>query len=156
MAKIRLACCPPPMAIDPIHIKHRIEIPGSDLSLEYARSGGPGGQHVNTTDTAVRMRFDLAGNTTLHPAIKARIQAAHANDITKEGELLITSQRHRSRAANVDDARDKLANLVRAHLQAPKARRATKPTKGSQKRRLKAKTKRGEVKAGRGRVRRDD
>jgi len=140
---------------DPLPIHDHLTIPGADLSYEFSRSGGPGGQHVNTTDTRVRLRFALAACAALHPAVKARIRAAVPGMLTSDGELLIVSDRNRSRQRNLDDARQRLADLVRAHLKPPKRRRPTKPTKGSKRRRLEGKKRRGEIKSKRGRVRED-
>jgi ribosome-associated protein len=140
---------------EPLRITERIVIPATDLSYEYARSSGPGGQHVNTTDSAVRLRFAFEQTTAIGPGVKDRIRRARPNDVTQDGELLITSERHRSRAQNVDDVRQKLVDLITAHLVPPKKRVKTKPTRASQERRKDAKSKRGAVKQGRGRVRDD-
>ncbi|MCB9681666.1 MAG: aminoacyl-tRNA hydrolase [Alphaproteobacteria bacterium] len=140
----------------PLTIHERLEIPAADLSVSYVRAGGPGGQHVNTSDTAVRLRFALDANTTLHPTVKARIKAAHPSLVTQDGELLIQADRHRSQTMNLDDACSRLVDIVRNHLVPPKPRRPTRPTKGSQQRRLAAKTRRGAIKQHRGKVGRDD
>jgi ribosome-associated protein len=104
----------------------------------------------------VQLYFALATNRTLHPSAKARIRAAHPSMLNADGDLIIAVDRHRSRKMNVDDARSRLADIVRRHLHPPKPRRATKPTKGSKKRRLDGKTRRGAIKRNRGRVRHDD
>lgn len=140
------------MTDDPIRINDHLEIPAADLSYEYARSGGPGGQHANTADTAVRLRFDLQGTRAIAAGVKARLRQARPGAITADGELLVTSERHRSRTMNIEDARNKLAELVREHLKPPKRRRPTRPTRASKKRRLEGKKKRGDVKSKRGRI----
>ncbi|MFM2162796.1 MAG: hypothetical protein RLZZ383_2308 [Pseudomonadota bacterium] len=122
---------------------------------EFARSGGPGGQHVQTADTAVRLRFDLVRCDVLAGSVKARIVAAKPGLITEEGELLLRVEATRSRAQNVEIAVQRLASIVEEALIVPKERRATKPTKASNARRLGGKSKRSEVKSGRGRVRED-
>jgi ribosome-associated protein len=140
---------------DDLTIRDGLILPGSCLRVETARSGGPGGQHVNTTETKVHLFCDLTA-TGLHPAVVARVREARGRDISARGELRITCGTHRSRTQNLDEARARLAALFLAHLAPPKKRRATKPTRGSKERRIKKKKARSQVKAGRGRVRRDD
>jgi ribosome-associated protein len=132
-----------------------IVIPEDRMRWEFSRSGGPGGQHVNTTDTRARLRFDLDGCTELIPPVKERIRAARPSDITQDGELIITCDVHRSRGMNVEEARQRLIDLILRCLPPPKKRYATKPTRASQQRRLEGKSKRSGVKAGRGKVRDD-
>lgn len=139
---------------DPLEIKPGLVIPADDLSYEFARSGGPGGQHVNTTDSKVRLRFAFERCAVLRPDVKDRIRAVI--DLTDEGELLIACDVHRSRQMNIDEARERLANLVRAHLVPPKPRKATRPSRSSQIKRVEGKARRGDVKAGRRKVRHDD
>lgn len=143
------------MSDQPIRVTERIEIPASDLTYEFARSGGPGGQHVNTTDSSVRLRFALRRTAAIGPAVKERIARARPGSLTKDGELLVTCERHRSRHMNLEEARDKLAELVREHLVPPKPRHATKPTRSSKERRLDKKSARGKTKSMRGRVNED-
>lgn len=141
---------------DDLPINDRFLIPAADLSYQYSRSGGAGGQHVNTSETRVQLRFAMSTNTTIHPAAKARIREAHPSLLDANGDVLIAADRHRSRKQNVDDARRRLVDIVRRNLFPPKPRRATKPSKGAKKRRLDGKTRRGAIKRNRGRVRRDD
>lgn len=136
-------------------IDDRRVLPASCLRVETARSGGPGGQHVNTTETKVHLFCDLDASG-LHPAVIRRIREARGGDINSEGELRITCGSHRSRLQNQEEAEQRLIAVVRAHLTPPKRRRATRPTRASKKRRLKAKKERGQVKAKRGRVKRGD
>jgi ribosome-associated protein len=143
------------MSGEPLRVNDRIVVPAADLDYEYARSSGPGGQHVQTTDTAVRLRFALDRTTAIGPGVKERIRRARPGDVTQDGELLITSERHRSKAMNVDDVRQKLVDLIVANLKPPKPRVKTKPTRASQERRKDAKARRGAVKQGRGKVRDD-
>ena len=137
---------------DPLSITENITVAGEDLAVETTRSGGPGGQHANTSDTRVRLRFDLRGCAVLHPAVKERIRAAHPGKITTGGELLVTVSSERSQKANLEIARKRLAEIIRAELTPPKPRRPTRPTRGSRERRLGSKKKRGAVKKNRGRV----
>jgi ribosome-associated protein len=131
---------------EPIQVPDGPLIPGEELEIEVMRAGGPGGQHVNTASTAVRLRFDLAGTRALHPAVKARIAAAVPSQITEAGELLITASRHRSQRQNLDEARARLAALIATHLRPPRPRVETKPSKAARARRVSAKKQRGAVK----------
>lgn len=138
---------------DPLPINARVVVPGDDLTYEYTRSGGPGGQHVNTSDTSVRIRFALETTGALRPGVKARIRAAHAGRITTSGELLVSCEVHRSRHRNIQDARARLVEIITAALVPPTPRRPTRPSRGAKKRRLDEKKKRGAVKRKRGKVR---
>ncbi len=140
--------------LDPLHITESIIIPGSDLSVELSRSGGPGGQHVNKTETRVRLRFNLKDCEVLFEDVKERIRQAHPSQITAEGELLVVCASHRSQLRNHELARERLAEIIRAALKRPKKRRKTKPTRASKERRLESKRQRANVKKGRQKVRR--
>lgn len=139
----------------PLPIDDRVVIPGEDLEVTTARSGGPGGQHVNTTDTRVRLRFSLASSSALPEPVKVRLRAQCAAWLTSDGDLLVTSDATRSQQQNLEHARERLAEAVRKALVPPKPRRPTQPSRGSKVRRMKTKKVRKEVKAGRGRVRED-
>jgi ribosome-associated protein len=135
-------------------IDARTEIPAKDLSWSAVRASGPGGQHVNRTATKVQLRFDLRGTDALSGAVKARLRAVAGGRIDADGQLLVTSQDTRDQKRNLEDARAKLAALVRAALVEPKRRRKTKPSRGAVARRLDDKRKRSEKK--RERRQRDD
>ncbi|MCO4746098.1 MAG: aminoacyl-tRNA hydrolase [Proteobacteria bacterium] len=140
---------------DELPINERITVPGGALRVEAARAGGPGGQHVNTTETKIHLFLNLEAST-LHPAVLRRIRDARGGDISRAGELRVTCAASRSRHANLEEARARLAALIRAHLVPPKRRKKTRPTRASKERRVSGKKKRGQVKAGRRRVNRDD
>ncbi|MGM0576492.1 MAG: alternative ribosome rescue aminoacyl-tRNA hydrolase ArfB [Myxococcota bacterium] len=140
----------------PLRIDGRLSIPAQDLSYEYARSGGPGGQHVNKTETLVRLRLDLDGCRVLEPPVKRRLRKRWPGHVTKDGEFLVTSDETRSRKRNTKDARERMASMIRRALQPPKRRRPTRPTRASKRRRIRAKRHRGEIKSLRGKVGRDD
>ena len=140
----------------PIPIRPGLEIPESDLSWSYSRSGGPGGQHVNTTDTRARLHFALTSCDVLSNPVKNRLRDAHASWVTTEGDIVISSSEYRSRLRNVEGIEKRLADAIRDALVPPRPRRKTKPSRAAKRRRLDAKKKRGQVKQGRKRVRHDD
>lgn len=141
---------------DDLVISPSLVIPAADLSWEFSRSGGPGGQSVNTADTRARVRFALARCDRLSPGAKARLAAAHPGWLTSDGDLVVTSDQHRSRWQNVVDVRRRLAAAIAAALVRPAYRVATRPTRSSQTRRVDDKKKRGDTKSGRGKLRDDE
>jgi len=140
---------------EPLPIREGVEIPASDLSYSFSRSGGPGGQHVNTTDTRVRLKFTLRQCSALPQGVKTRLRAAHPGWITTDGALVLTADGYRSRHRNIEDVRERLAKAIRAVWTPPKRRKKTRPSRGSVRRRLDGKKRRGAVKKGRSRVRED-
>ncbi|MCE5973734.1 aminoacyl-tRNA hydrolase [Sinirhodobacter sp. WL0062] len=133
-------------------INDTLAIADWELSESFTRSQGPGGQNVNKVSTAVELRFEAERSPHLTPAVKARLKRIAGRKWTQDGAIVIRAEETRSQLRNRDLARERLAEMIRAALVAPKRRVATKPTLGSQRRRLKAKTVRGEVKALRGKV----
>lgn len=135
-----------------LHVTEAIAIQEWELSEQFTRSQGPGGQNVNKVETAVELRFEAATSPSLPDPVKRRLQRLAGRRWTQDGAVLILSQETRSQARNRELARERLADLIRQALVAPKRRIATRPTLGSQRRRLKAKSVRGEVKSLRGKV----
>ena len=133
-------------------ITDQIAIADWELSESFSRSSGPGGQNVNKVSTAVDLRFEAERSPNLTPAVKARLKRVAGRRWTLDGAILIRAEETRSQLQNRELARERLADLIRQALVAPKRRVATKPTYGSQLRRLKQKTVRGEVKTLRGKV----
>ncbi len=136
-----------------IPITRSIAIDDSEISETTTRAGGPGGQHVNTTDSAVILRFDVAGSPNLPDMVKDRLFVLAGSRLTRDGVLVLRSEGSRSQMLNRAEVRERLVALIRDATIVPKKRRPTKPTKGSQTRRVDSKVKRSAVKQGRGKVR---
>lgn len=132
-------------------ISRSIVLPETELTERFLRADGPGGQHVNRTESAVELRFDVAHSPSLPEPLRARLLARRDRRLTDEGVLVIQARRFRDQGRNREDARDRLAEIIRAALVVPKARIATKPTRGSKERRLAGKQQRGQIKQTRSR-----
>jgi ribosome-associated protein len=122
-----------------IPITEDLAVPDEEVVFTTSRSGGPGGQNVNKLETRVTLRFDLAGSGVLSEEQKARLQERLATRITKEGVLLVTSQKHRTQAANRDAAVERFAELIRDALKEEAPRKKTKPSRAAKARRLETK-----------------
>ena len=127
-------------------------VPAAELVERFSRSSGPGGQSVNTTDSRVELEYDVAGSATLTEAQRRQVLRRLGGRLT-DGRLVVDASEHRSQHRNRVAARERLADLLRSALAPPPpTRRPTRPTRGSQRRRLEDKKQRGQTKALRGRV----
>jgi ribosome-associated protein len=140
----------------PLLVDERITLPASTLVWTAVRASGPGGQNVNKVSSKVELRFDLEGCEVLAEPVRARLRAIAKNLLDADGWVLITSQKTRDQAKNLADAREKLRLLVVRALEVPKLRRPTKPTRGSQRRRVEGKLLTGAKKLSRRPVRGGD
>src|SRR5262245_14203060 len=114
-----------------ISITRTISIPWTEVEVTYARSGGPGGQNVNKVSSKVLLRWNPGASQAMPADVKARFLAQQASKLTKEGDLLLTGQRFRDQARNLEDCVAKLREMVLRALHPPKVRRPTKPSRGS-------------------------
>lgn len=133
-----------------------IEFNEGELEFSFIRASGPGGQNVNKVSSAVQMRFDARRSPSLRNEVSTRLQKLAGSRLTLDGVIVITASRFRAQDRNRADAIERLVALITKAAVAPAARRATRPTKASKTKRLEAKTKRGGVKAMRGRPAAED
>jgi ribosome-associated protein len=132
-----------------LKIGDRLQIPENELIWTFVRSSGPGGQNVNKVASRAVLRWRLPANTSLPAEVKYRLRTLQRNRITMEGDLLVQSQRFRDQERNRQDCLGKLSSMVREAAVRPRARRATRPTRAAQERRLRGKRQRTRLKAAR-------
>ena len=138
-----------------LEVTSRVRIPAAEIDLSYARSSGPGGQNVNKVSSKAVLRWSPVASTALSEEDRALVLEALAPRLTKEGDLVLSSDRRRDQPKNVADVLERLRDLLRAALLRPVQRRRTRPSRASRERRLRAKRARSETKRDR-RDSRDD
>ena len=135
-----------------LRVSDSLAIDESELDERFVRASGPGGQNVNKVATAVQLRFDVRRSPSLPDDVRQRLLAMAASKVTADGVLVIDARRHRTQAQNRDDARERLAELVRRASVVPRVRRRTKPTARARAQRIESKRQRAQIKRGRGKV----
>jgi ribosome-associated protein len=129
-----------------MQISPTLTIPDSELTIDFVRASGPGGQNVNKVATAVQLRFDVRNSLSLTEEVKARLVKLAGAKMTGDGVLLIEAKRYRTQEQNRADAELRLVALIQKALVPPKRRRPTRPTMASKARRVENKKRRGEIK----------
>ena len=132
-----------------LEVNDRIRIPEDEFSWSFARSGGPGGQNVNKVASKALLSWDVGRTSFLPIEVKTRLRTLQRRRFTKEGVLLIVSQRYRDQERNRQDCLEKLRDMVLEALAVPKTRKPSRPTRGSREARLRAKKIRAGIKSGR-------
>jgi ribosome-associated protein len=139
-----------------IEINHHITLADDEVQVRAVRASGPGGQHVNKVSTAIELRFDVRGSS-LPERVKTRLEHLAGSRLTLEGVLILVAQEYRSQEMNRRAAFDRLIGLIRKAAEPPPPpRKKTKPSRAAKQRRVDAKTRRGGLKAKRGRVKGED
>lgn len=141
---------------DVLIVSAHVRIPRTELDIRATRSGGPGGQHVNTSSTKIELRWQPGASVALNDAQRERLLGALATKLDGDGWIRVTASEYRSQLQNRDAAEARLVAMVKSALVVPKLRRATKPTRASKTKRLDTKSLRSDVKQQRKRVSRDE
>ncbi|MBA3313346.1 MAG: aminoacyl-tRNA hydrolase [Planctomycetota bacterium] len=131
-------------------VSRTVAIPLAEFDVEYVRSGGPGGQNVNKVSSKARVRWPVSSSPSLPEEMKERFLTRYKSRLTNEGELVVAGQRYRDQKKNLDDCLQRIVEMIREVLVPPRPRKATKPTRGSQRRRVETKRQRSDTKRLRG------
>ena len=138
-----------------IQVTRSIAIDEREIEESFTRASGPGGQHVNTTDSAVMLRFDVWNSPGLPDLVKQRLSVLAGSRLSKDGVLTLRGESNRSQEMNRREVRERLVALIQDATIVPKKRRPTKPSRSAKAKRVDEKKGRSSIKAGRGRVRLD-
>lgn len=130
-------------------VNERIKIPRAELSFSFARSSGPGGQNVNKVNSKAQLRWNVTTSPALPADVRQRFLEKFGSRLTRDGELVLSGDQYRDQPKNIADCLDRLREFLASVAQPPKRRKASRPTRGSRERRLKAKRQQGETKRGR-------
>ena len=132
-----------------IYINSAVSLQNNEVTFDFIRASGPGGQNVNKVSTAVQLRFSVKNSPSLNEAVKNRLLKIAGKRVSAEGILIIDARRHRSQSQNREDALNRLKELIIKSLSVPKPRRKTKPTLASKEKRLRDKKARSKIKQSR-------
>ena len=138
-----------------LKVSETLTVPGWELSEQFVRAAGPGGQNVNKVATAVQLRWNV-DRSSLPACVKDRFRNIWRTRLTREGDVIVEAREHRSQPRNRASARARLASMIARAAKPPRRRKPTRPTAGSVRRRLQSKKQRGEIKSLRGRIENDD
>lgn len=127
-------------------MSHHFKIPDNELEFRFSRASGPGGQHINKVETRVQLFFSIDQSTFLSDAVKTRLRLIGKNLLNKEGQLVLSSQCHRSQERNRHACIKKLRHLIESASRTPRRRKKTKPSKAAREKRLSDKKRRSDIK----------
>jgi ribosome-associated protein len=133
--------------VNAVHVNRTVQLPLAELDVSFSRSGGPGGQHANTSSTKVELRWHLEASSALTPRQKQLVRSRLGSRLTDEGVLVLQSSEHRSQTRNREAAVARLVALLADALRVSPTRRPTRPTRAARQRRIEAKRRRGDTKA---------